>query len=55
LGIFAKYALTSTLDVQLDGLLHLGFAGLFENPSAQIVNNRTYQLRLGLGYKAFRK
>ncbi len=54
LGIFAKYALSNTLDLQVDGSLHLGFAGLFENPAAQMVNNRTYQVRLGFGYKAFR-
>lgn len=53
LGIFTKYDLGERFVLQVDGSLHLGFTGLFENPSAPVVNNRTYQVRLGIGYKPF--
>jgi hypothetical protein len=53
LGIFAKYDLGKRFTLQADGSLHLGFTGLFENPSAPVVNNRAYQVRLGIGYKPF--
>lgn len=53
LGLFSKYDLGPRLTLQVDGSLWLGFAGLFENPAMVIVNNRTYMVRLGLGYKLF--
>jgi hypothetical protein len=55
LAIFAKYDLSPRITFQADGSLWLGFAGLFENPAMVVVNNRTYLLRVGLGYKLFSK
>jgi hypothetical protein len=55
LGIFARYDLNHRISLQVDGSLWLGFAGLFENPGMVVVNNRTYMLRTGLGYKLFQK
>jgi hypothetical protein len=53
LAVFAKYNLGERFVLQADGSLHLGFTGLFENPSAPVVNNRAYQIRLGIGFKPF--
>lgn len=55
IGLLFVYELSERINLQLDGNLQTGFAGLFEDPRVIEINNQTYSTRLGIAYKLFEK